>query len=105
MIYHIILSPDAEADLNSAIWWYQRIEVNLAVRFRAETRAVLRRIALFSYQFPVVTVLKDPVRRALVKHFPYSIYFTLKLDVASVIAVVHHCRNHTVWMDRGNGSY
>jgi len=46
-----------------------------------------------------------PVRRALLKHFPYFMYFSLNEDHVSVIAVVHQRRDHTVWMDRGNGSY
>lgn len=108
MRYRSVLSPGAKADISSAVRWYQRKDPKVAFRFLLETRATLRRIERFPYQFPVIEAtedVKDPVRRALLKDFPYFIYFTLNKDVASVRAIVHQRRNHTVWMDRDNGSY
>jgi len=108
MKYRSVFSPGAEADISSAVRWYQRTDPNQAFRFMVDIHATRRRIERFPYQFPVVEVTKyiiDPVRRALLKHFPYSMYFRLKVDHVSVIAVVHQRRNHTVWVDRGNGSY
>ena len=108
MRYRSVLSPGAKADISSAVRWYQRTDPKLAFRFLLETPATLRRIERFPYQFPVIEVprdIKDIFRRAPLKHFPYSIYFTLYRDVASVRGIIHQRRNHTVWMDRGNGSY
>jgi len=105
MKYRSVLSPGAKADISSAVRWYQRKDPKLAFRFTLETLETLRRIRQSPYQFPVVTVLMDPVRRARLKHFPYFIYFKLNNDVASVRAIVHQWRNHTAWMDRDNGSY
>ena len=101
MKYRSVLSPGAKADISSAVRWYQRTDLNLAFRFTLETLATRRRIEQFPYQFPIVY---DTIRRALLKRFPYAMYFDLNDDEASVIAVVHQRRNHTVWMDRGNGS-
>ena len=61
MIYRVILSPDAKADISAAVRWYQRIDPNLAFRFLLEARATRRRIARFPYQFPLVNRV---VRRA-----------------------------------------
>jgi hypothetical protein len=97
MRFHSILSPDAEAELDSAVRWYQRIDRNLGFRFRLETLATLRRIKIFPYQFPVI---KSATRRAILKRFPYSIFFTLKKDGPFVIAVVHQRRSDTIWTDR-----
>ena len=108
MRYRSVLSPGAQADISSAVRWYQRTDPNQAFRFMLDIRATRRRIEQFPYQFLIIETpkhIKDIVRRALLKHFPYSLVFTLNIDVASVIAVVHQRRNHTVWMDRGNGSY
>src|SRR5688572_12760704 len=97
MKFHSILSPDAEADLDSASRWYERTDPNLASRFELETLAILRRIQKYPYQFPVVEGTK---RRALLKRFPYSIFFALKKDGPFVIAVVHQRRSDAIWMDR-----
>ena len=83
MRFHSILSPDAEADLDSAFRWYLRIDLNLAFRFRLETVATLRRVKTFPYQFPIINLI---TRRALLKRFPYSIYFDLNGDEVFVIA-------------------
>jgi putative addiction module component (TIGR02574 family) len=76
--------------------WHQ------AFRFLLDIRATRRRIEQFPYQFPVV---ENTTGRALLKHFPYAMYFYLNVDHLSVTAIVHQRRNLTVWMDRGNGSY
>jgi len=97
MRYRSVPSPDAEADISSAVRWYQGTSLNLAFRFTLETVATRRRIERFPFQFPIVY---KTVRRALLKRFPYSMYFELKDDEASVIAVVHQRRNPAVWMAR-----
>lgn len=99
MTRRIILSPDAEADLNSAIIWYQRVEVSLGSRFKAETRATLRRITQFPYQFPLI---KGKFRRARLNGFRYDILFSLEKEVVFVRAIVHERRADSVWMGRGN---
>ena len=101
MRFQSITSPDAEADIDSAARWYQRIDPNLAFRFILETLATLRRVKTIPHQFPVI---RGTTRRALLKRFPYSLYFYLKDDKASVIAVVHQRRSDTVWMDRADGA-
>ena len=51
MIYRVILSLDAEADISAAVRWYQRIDPNLAFRFLLEARATRHRIADFLISF------------------------------------------------------
>jgi len=100
MIRRIILSPDAEADNASAILWYQRIELSLAFRFKAETRATLRRIARFAYQFPLI---EGKVRRARLRQFPYAILYSLEKEGVFVKAIVHDRQDDSTWKNRGNG--
>lgn len=82
---HLILSPDAEADVKSANRWYQEIEKSLSVRFKAEVGTALSRIASNPLQFPLVN---GWIRRVLLNRFPYSIYFALNKDMVFVIAVI-----------------
>ena len=96
----IILSPDAEVDIASAIAWYQRIELSWGSRFKTDIRATLRRIARFPYQFPLI---EGTVRRAHMKRFRYAILFSLEKEGVFVRAVVHERRADSVWRSRGNG--
>lgn len=74
MLRYIILSPDAEADIQSASRWYYTKEKSLFFRFRTETRLTLNRIARYPLQFPLV---HKSIRRAVMRRFPYRIYFTV----------------------------
>ena len=97
MNYHIVLSPDAKADIRSARLWYRRIDRNLAHQFSLEGRTTVRRIAQFPYQFPLVN---RTVRQALLKRFPYAVYYRLYSKLVFVIAVVHQRRSHAIWRQR-----
>lgn len=100
MRYRSVLSPDAQADISSAVRWYQRTDPNLAFRFTVETLVMLRRIERFPYQFPVIT---GTIRRALLRRFPFYIFYNLNEDLATVIAVVHQRQSDIIWMDRAAG--
>lgn len=100
MSRYIILSPDAKADIRSATRWYENKGINLSLRFTAETEIIFTRIALYPLQFPLV---HKRVRRAVMKEFPYCIFFTVKKYSVFVIAVLHQHRANSIWKDRGNG--
>lgn len=100
MNHSIVLSPDAQADFISAVWWYQQIDPNLANRFTGDALATLHRIARYPYSYALI---EGTVRRGCLKQFPYLIYYSLAVDGISVIAVVHERRADTVWADRRNG--
>ena len=97
MNYHIVLSPDARADIRSVRRWYLRIDRELAHRFSLEGRTTVRRIAQFPYQFPLVN---GTVRQALLKRFPYAMYYHLYSKLVFVIAVVHQRRSDAIWKQR-----
>jgi plasmid stabilization system protein ParE len=88
----IILSPDAEADISAIERWYQSKETSLAFAFKVELRVTLHFIAQYPYAFPEV---RRGVRRALMKQFPYLLYFRLRNGVVSVLAVLHERRRQT----------
>src|SRR5690349_1583374 len=86
---HIILSPEARANLRSAVRWYRRHNVNLSRRFETHVSATLLRIARHPNSFVSVSTL---VRRALVTRFPYSIYFTVHANRVFVLRIRHQRR-------------
>lgn len=62
---------------------------DLPLRFTAERKAALARVVRNPYQFPITHNLP---RRALMKRFPYAIYFTVDADVVLILAVLHQRR-------------
>jgi|SRR6185369_2375159 len=97
MNYHIVLSPDAKADIRSARRWYRRIDRNLARRFSLESRITVHRVTQFPYRFPLVN---ETVRQALLKRFPYAMYYRPYSKLVFVIAVVHQRRSDDIRKQR-----
>jgi plasmid stabilization system protein ParE len=85
----VILSPDAKEHVRSAIRWYADHQSHLRFRFKAELRTTLRRVVQNPYLFPLG---EDQIRRALMRHFPYTIYFRLNGELVNVIGVIHQRR-------------
>jgi plasmid stabilization system protein ParE len=97
MNYHIVLSLDAKADIRSARRWYRRIDPDLARQFSLEGRTTMRRIAQFPFRFPRIN---GTVRQALLKRFPYAMYYRFYSKLVFVIAVVHQRRSDDIWKQR-----
>ncbi|HSN99656.1 MAG TPA: hypothetical protein VLS89_15280 [Candidatus Nanopelagicales bacterium] len=70
----MIVRPAAELDIRSAVEWYEAEEPGLGSRFMDELGSTLRRIQAIPLQFPHIG---DGVRRALLRRFPYAVYFLL----------------------------
>jgi toxin ParE1/3/4 len=86
MIHRLILSPDAKADFRSAFHWYADKDKNLSLRFRTDFKATLKLIAQYPSSFPR---LRGLVRRAVMKRFPYSVYFTFSGGTVYVLRILH----------------
>jgi len=93
MSYRVILSPDARRDIRATIWWYSHIQRELGHRFSAEARTVLRRVKQNPYQF---VRSHRSTRKALLRRFPYAIYFTVNAEGVLILAILHQ-RRLTPW--------
>lgn len=97
--FSLVVSPEAEAETQEAVDYYrQEASRDLALDFLEKVQATLERISESPLQFPVV---HRGVRRAIVKRFPYGVFFRLRGDFVKVIAIVHHARHPRVWKRRG----
>ena len=95
--YRIVTSFVADRDIEAAIVWYERERPGLGLEFAAELRSAYDRVinSPFGYQ-----VLGLGVRRALVRRFPYVVYFVIEGNVVEVIAVLHTSRDPLEWQRR-----
>ncbi len=95
----LVVRLEAEADVESVVVWYERQVRGLGPRFLDALDDVQARIVGFPLHFPEVA---PDVRRALLRRFPYAIYFVARAERVVVIAVLHQHRNASIWKTRAS---
>ncbi len=93
----VVLRRKARDEFDAAIDWYEQQEAGLGYEFAECVRAVLERISATPELYAKV---HQEVRKALVRKFPYSVYYRLRPDRIVVLAVFHNKRNPNVWKSR-----
>ena len=97
MTVNFRIRPEARSELEQAALWYEDQRSGLGRLFNDELFDLLRQIVAAPRQFPVVM---QETRRALLRRFPYSVYFTTDSDGVVIVAVLHQRRNPAVWRRR-----
>jgi toxin ParE1/3/4 len=98
--YQVSLTPEAEADIEEAHLWYAERGMGLAEDFRRSLDQCIATIVGYPEGFPVV---HRSVRRALLRRFPYCIFYVLEPERAIVIGCVHARRDPRAWQVRAAG--
>ncbi|NOT09962.1 MAG: type II toxin-antitoxin system RelE/ParE family toxin [Gemmatimonadales bacterium] len=87
----------AEADLGEAFIWYQQQARGLGFEYLRAVDATFAQIRRTPQLYPLVY---GQARRALVRRFPYAIYYVVAPDVIHVIACIHTRRHARRWQSR-----
>jgi plasmid stabilization system protein ParE len=87
---HLIIRPDAEADIAAAYDWYEKQHEGLGREFVEEISAAIEAVQADPIRFPAIF---RTLRRALVHRFPYGIFFIARGDAVIVVAAMHLARN------------
>jgi len=93
----LVVTSAAAADLASAYDWYEDQSPGLGAEFLRAVDAVFAAAQRTPTLFPVV---RRRTRRALLRRFPYGVFFTAADDEVVVIGVVHSRRHPRVWQSR-----
>ena len=93
----LVLRKAAEHDIQRAARWYNRQQLGLGIEFSAEVDDLFSR--LHDHPERHALVRKD-LRRAIVRRFPYAVYYRVKVDRVVVVAVVHTSRRSEAWRRR-----
>jgi plasmid stabilization system protein ParE len=93
----LVFRPQAAAELRSASNWYEEQKSGLGTRFSQAIDEVLNRITERSAAFPIGY---GEIRRAVLRQFPYAIYFREAAEGIVVIAVMHSHRHPRHWQSR-----
>jgi len=86
MSFSVVFRRIAKREFDDAISWYEDGREGLGRGFSVAVEQLLARIALSPNQFARV---RGDVRRAVLRRFPYSIYFVVEDDRILVLAIFH----------------
>ena len=87
----------ADADLLEARAWYDEQSPGRGRAFFDAVSALVLRVSDTPLAFPIV---EDRTRRALLRRYPYAIYFEVHDDYVLILAVMHTSRDPRRWQGR-----
>ncbi len=91
------LRREAEEDLSAAAAWYETQRAGLGKAFLDEVLTAVERLERQPLAYPKVY---KHVRRALLRRFPFAIYYLLEADVIVILGVLHGRRHPGRWRRR-----
>lgn len=91
------VAREAEAEAVEAAQWYESRSQGLGRAFLDHIEQTLADITTRPLQFP--QVYRD-IRRALLKRFPFGVYFRLRGGRIKILAVMHQSRDPRRWRER-----
>jgi plasmid stabilization system protein ParE len=97
MNYVLVFRPEVLPELDEVYRWYESQQLGLGDDFLEEIEQALDRI----FQMPeAYTAVYRDVRRAVVRRFPYTIYYRIVSSRVIITAVFHGHRNPKAWQKR-----
>jgi plasmid stabilization system protein ParE len=97
MTYRLEFRPEASADIAEAFSWYEAQRPRLGAEFEEETDRTLG----YVQDMPMAgRLVHRTLRRALVRRFPFAIYYVVTADLIEVRAVLHNRRHPRMWRRR-----
>jgi plasmid stabilization system protein ParE len=93
-MFRLNISPAVKQEMAQAYDWYAQRNEKAADGFREEVLAAFDLIARHPERFPL---WDDLVRRFILKHFPYTVYYSVGDRVVNILAVGHNRRRAGYW--------
>ncbi len=93
----LILRPAVKQEIDEIISYYEKQKRGVGLLFLEILDMLLSRVHHHPEQFQEV---HKQIRRAVLKDFPYNIYFRMYKNQIIVLAVTHQKRNPKVWKGR-----
>ena len=97
MSRQIHFRPQAGAEVLEARRWYEERQPGLGARFAAAVEDAVERLTAKPFAFPCV---HGETRRAILRRFPYAVYFRVLDDNIVVLSVIHGRRDPRQWQSR-----
>lgn len=97
MAVDFIVNDAAEADVAEVVAWYRDRSVAAAVNFERSLDLCLNSIQNHPELYAVVW---KGTRAALLRRYPYCVFYKFEGNLIEVIAVVHGSRHSRLWRRR-----
>lgn len=97
MNYVLVFRPEVQEEVNEAYNWYEKQKSGLGDEFLDSVEQTLNRVSSMPKSYQVV--YRD-VRRAVVKRFPYAVYYRVISSRVIVTAIFHARRDPKSWQTR-----
>lgn len=97
MAVDLVLAPEAEQDLLAAYDWYESCRSGLGEEFLGCVDACIRRICRAP---KFCAKVHGDYRRALVRRFPYAVFYEYTDERLTVYCVCHTSQNPNKWRSR-----
>lgn len=91
--YHPLVADD----LADAVSYYEEASIELSNRFRDSVRECFVSITEFPESYACI---RNQIRAATVKRFPYVILFELRGDVVGILGIFHAASDQAGWFER-----
>ena len=97
MSFTVHIRPEAETDLEEAALWYEKQCPGLGDEFLDEVQDILKILSENPYLYAVV---HKNARRALIRRFPFGLYYIIDQNSIIVVAAMHGSRHPKRWQKR-----
>jgi plasmid stabilization system protein ParE len=97
MAAKLIIAPEAEQDVADAFGWYEGRRLGLGEEFLSCVDACIQAIRRAPEMHSVV---HETYRRALVRRFPYAVFYEHAGETVTIYSVFHTSRDPDKWRQR-----
>jgi len=97
MKYELKIRPEARLDLLDTFHWYQEQRPGLGLDFKLCVDEVISKL---QKRPTIYKKIYHDVRRAVIKRFPFGIFYIEDANTITVLAVLHARRDPVNWKSR-----
>jgi len=97
MSFPLVFHPAVQAEVDDTYQWYEQQRTGLGNEFLEALEAVYGRLQATPQMH---RILQRDIRRALLRRFPFAVYYRFHGDRVEVIAVQHQRRDPKAWQSR-----
>lgn len=99
MTYQVIVRPEAAHEIQEAFDWYEGRSEGLGLEFLRVADACLSGVQRNPTSYQIV---HEQARRALLRKFPYALFYLISEDAIIVVACFHIKRSPADWQRRAD---
>ena len=99
MSYQVIIRPEAANEVQAAFDWYEEKNEGLGFEFLRAAEACLEKIRRNPLSYPLA---HKQTRKAILRKFPYSLYYVVDDNTIVVLACFHGKRHPIDWLRRAD---